>query len=67
MYLNFYIHSLRDIYSGHSLPPGGGEFLSQSKNRVVFEGGLDKGREKGGKEEKRKRVIKHTLKYLYLA
>ena len=28
---------------------------------------MKKGREKGGKEEKKKRVIKHTLKYLYEA
>ena len=28
---------------------------------------LKKGREKGGNEEKKKRVIKHTLKYFYEA
>ena len=28
---------------------------------------MKKGREKRGKEEKKKRVIKHTLKYLYKA
>ena len=28
---------------------------------------LKKGKERGGKEEKKKRVIKHTLKYLYEA
>jgi len=33
------------------------------KNREGFEGGLEKGREKGGNEEKR--AIKHTLKFLY--
>ena len=42
----------RDIYSGH---------LSKLKNREEFEGVLHKkGRKKGGKEEKKKRVIKHT-------
>ena len=28
---------------------------------------MKKGRGKGGKEEKKKRVLKHTLKYLYEA
>ena len=37
------------------------------KNREEFEGALEKGKGKGGKEEKKKRVIKHTLKYLYEA
>ena len=41
----------RDIYSGDS-PPGGG--LSKLKNREEFEGGLEKRKRKGGKEEKRK-------------
>ena len=42
--------------------------MSKLKNREEFEGGLEKkGKEKGGKEEKKKRVIKHTLKYLYEA
>ena len=36
------------------------KFLSQLKNREEFEGGLEK---KEGKEENKKRVIKHTLKY----
>ena len=40
-------------------------FLSKLKNREEFEGGLEKKRK--GKEEKKKRVIKHTLKYLYEA
>ena len=36
------------------------------KNREEFEGGLEKkGKEKGGNQEKKKRVIKHTLEYLY--
>ena len=49
------------------LPWGaGGVFLSKFKNREEFEGGLEKER-KGGKEEKKKRVIKQTLKYLYEA
>ena len=34
------------------------------KNREEFEGGLEK---RKGKEGKKKRVIKHTLKYLYEA
>ena len=42
----------------------GGEFLSKVKNREEFEGGLEK---RKGKEEKKKRVIKHMLKYLYEA
>ena len=48
-------------------PPGGGWNFVQIENREEFEGGLHKkGRKKGRKEEKRK-VIKHTLKYLYEA
>ena len=43
-----------------------GGFLSKLKNREEFEG-LEKGREKVGKVEKKKRVIKHALKYLYEA
>jgi len=39
-----------------------GKFLSQLKNREEFEGELEKRKGKGGKEEKRKRIIKHTLK-----
>jgi len=39
-------------------PPWEGEFLSKLKNREGFEGG------KRG-EKKKKRVIKHTLKFLY--
>ena len=51
------------------LPPpwGGGTILSKLKNREEFEGGLEKRKEKGGKKEKRKKVIKHTLKYIYEA
>ena len=50
----------RDIYSGHSPSPWGGEFLSKVKNREEFG--------KGGKiRKKEKRVIKHTLEYLYEA
>ena len=46
-----------------SPPPGGEGILSISKNRDEFEGGL----EKREKKKKRKRVIKHTLIYLYEA
>ena len=46
-------------------PPLGGEFLSKLKNGEEFEGGLERRKGKGVKEEKKKRVIKHTLKYLY--
>ena len=42
-------------------------FVSKLNNREEFEGGLEKRKEKGGKEEKKKRVIKYTLKYLYEA
>ena len=53
----------RDIYSGR-FPPRGGEFLSKlTKNREEFEGGLEKRKGKGGKEEKRK----DPVKYLYEA
>ena len=45
---------------------GGGKFLPQLKN-MEFEGGLEKRKGKGGKEENKERVIKHTLKYLYEA
>ena len=50
-------------------PPGvgGGEFLSKLKNREEFEGGLEKRKGKRGKRRKKKRVIKHTLEYLYEA
>ena len=49
-------------FSPH-LGGGGGEFLSKLKNREEFEGGLhEKTKGKRGK-----RVIKHTLKYLYVA
>ena len=48
-------------------PPGEGKFLSKLKNREEFEGLPEKRKGKGGKEEKRKKVIKHTLKYLYEA
>ena len=59
----------RDIYSGHPPPLGGGgeEFLSKLKNREEFKGGLEKRKGKGGKKKTKKRVIKHTLKYLYEA
>ena len=53
----------RDIYSGHP-PPGGGGILSILKNREEFEEGHEK---RKGKEEKMKRVLKHTLNYLYKA
>ena len=49
-----------------AIPPPGGEILSKLKNREEFKGGLEKRKGKGGKEKK-KRVIKHTLKYLYEA
>ena len=41
-------------------------FLSKVKNREKFEGGLEKRKGKGA-ERIKKRVIKHTLKYLYEA
>ena len=43
--------------------PGGEEFFVQKNLKED----LKKGKEKGGKEEKKKRVIKHTFKYLYEA
>ena len=47
-------------------PPGGGEFLSKLKNREEFERGLEKKeRKRGEKKKTMKKVIKHTLKYLY--
>ena len=49
-------------------PQRGGGILSKSKkNREEFEGGLEKRKGKGGKEEKEERVTKHTLKYQYEA
>ena len=64
-YVNFTIKSavLPHVYIFWPFP----QFLSKLKNREEFEGGLEKGREKGVKEEKKKRVIKHRLKYLYEA
>ena len=42
--------------------------LSKLKNREEFEGRLHEKRNgKGGERRKKKRVIKHTLKYLYEA
>ena len=42
--------------------------LSKLKNREEFEGGLEKRKGKGGeRRKKKKRMIKHTLKYLYEA
>ena len=56
------------IQEGNSPPPaGGGNFLSKLKTGKNLNEDMKKGREKGGKEEKKKRVIKHTLKYLYEA
>ena len=52
----------RDIYSGLR-----GLFFSKLKTREEFEGGHEKRKGKGGKGEKKKRVIKNTLKYLYEA
>ena len=46
---------------------GGREFLSQLKNREELEGWLEKRKGKGGKRSKKKKVIKHMLKYLYEA
>ena len=53
----FFGEQCRDIYSGHP----------KLKNREEFEGGLEKLKGKGGKKKTKKRVIKHTLKYLYEA
>ena len=47
-----------------AIPELGGKFNSKLKNREEFEG---KRKGKGGKRRKKKRVIKHTLKYLYEA
>ena len=55
-------HLITGIYN-LAIPPGegGGEFLS----KLNLKEDLKKGKEKGGKEEKRKkRVIAHRLKYL---
>ena len=42
--------------------------MSKVKNREELGGGLEKRKGKGGKEEKKKkRVIKHALKYIYEA
>ena len=52
------------------LPPplgGGKQFFSKLKNRREFEGGLlEKSKGSGVKEKKKKKVIKHTLKYFCL-
>ena len=53
------------------LPPplgGGKHFFSKLKNRREFEGGLHEIRKgKGGKRRRKKKMIKHTLKYIYEA
>ena len=41
--------------------------MSKLKNREEFEGGLEKKARKRGEKKKKKRVIKHTLNYLYEA
>ena len=44
----------------------GRTILSKLKNREEFEGGLHEIKEeKGGKRRRKKKVTKHTLKYLY--
>ena len=53
----FYLKG-RDIYSGHSPPPGGG-IIVYIENREEFEGGHEKRKGKGGIDKK------NTLKYLY--
>ena len=47
------------------LPPGGGGIFVQIEKQKDLKEDSKKGRDKGGKEEKK--VIKHTLKYLYEA
>ena len=42
--------------------PGGWEFLSKFKIREEFEGGLEKRKGKGGKEEKREKSYKTHVK-----
>ena len=49
-----------------SPPLGGGNFCPKWKTGKNLKEDLKKGKEKGGKEEKKK-VEKHTLKYLYEA
>ena len=41
--------------------------MSIVKNREELEGGLEKRKGIGEKRRKKKRVIKHTLRYLYEA
>ena len=48
-----------------AIPPGGGwggEFLYKVKNREEFEGGLEKRKGKGGKEEKKEKSDKTHVK-----
>ena len=60
-YAGIYILALSSL-------PWGEEFLSKlKKTGKNLKEDLKKGKEKGGKEENKKRVIKHTLKYLYEA
>ena len=59
-------YCFRDIYI-LAIPELGGKFHSKLKNREEFEGGLGKMKGKGEKRRKKKRVIKHMLKYLYEA
>ena len=60
------IHMVRQghIISQFPPPPVGG-FLFLLKNSEEFEGGLEKRKGKGVNRRKKKRVIKHTLNYLY--
>ena len=45
-----------------STSPGGGDFLSKLKNREEFERGLEKEKEKGGKEENKEKSDKTHVK-----
>ena len=66
-YKYFIWNNATGIYILAISPPGGGDCFSKLKNREEFEGELHE--KKVGKrgERKKKRVIKHTLKYLYEA
>ena len=68
VFIKFYkVNQITGIYILALPPPpwGVGEIFFKLDNREEYDGGLEKRKGKGGK--RRKKTIKHALKYLYEA